>query len=110
VKLLFDENLSPDLAKRLSDIFPGSSHVHLCDLGSADDARVWAYARANGFCLVSQDTDFRIRSELEGAPPKVIWINAGNCPTAEIDSILRRECTTIHTFEQELDATVLVLR
>jgi predicted nuclease of predicted toxin-antitoxin system len=40
MKLLFDENLSPLLAQRLQDIFPGSSHVHDCSLGASDDALV----------------------------------------------------------------------
>jgi glucose dehydrogenase len=31
VKLLFDENLSPQL---IDDLYPGSAHVHQCGLGS----------------------------------------------------------------------------
>jgi hypothetical protein len=27
VKLLFDQNVSPDLIRRLHDLFPGSEHV-----------------------------------------------------------------------------------
>jgi len=38
VKLLFDQNLSPFLAGRLADIFPGSAHVRDRDLDTADDA------------------------------------------------------------------------
>jgi len=49
VKLLFDQNLSPFLANRLADIFPGSAHVQDVGLDRADDAAVWDYARANGF-------------------------------------------------------------
>jgi predicted nuclease of predicted toxin-antitoxin system len=45
MKLLFDENLSPILPAKLADLFPGSTHVDLCDLGSAPDERIWEFAR-----------------------------------------------------------------
>jgi hypothetical protein len=44
VKLLFDENLSPQLVDSLSDLYPDSAHVHQCGLGSADDAAIWEHA------------------------------------------------------------------
>lgn len=110
MKLLFDENLSPKLARRLADIFPDSSHVHFCDLGATDDTLIWKYAALNGFCVVSQDTDFRTRGESEGAPPKLIWLNAGNCTTAQIEQLLRYHSATIHTFEASPDETILILR
>lgn len=109
MKLLFDENLSPELAKLLADIFPGSTHVHDCDLGASEDRLIWDFAKANGFCLVSKDADFRVRAELEGAPPKVIWINVGNCTTRRIEELLRQQSVVIHTFEQEPHEAILVL-
>jgi hypothetical protein len=33
VKLLLDENLSPRLIDQLSDLYPGSAHVHQCGYG-----------------------------------------------------------------------------
>jgi len=72
VKLLLDENLSPRLVGVLSDLYPGSAHVHQCGLGSADDAAIWDYARRNSFTIESKDSDFEQRSVLSGAPPKII--------------------------------------
>jgi predicted nuclease of predicted toxin-antitoxin system len=72
VKLLFDENVSPRVVAALVDDYPGSAHVRDVGLRGAADARIWAYAHAHGFAIVSKDTDFRERSFLEGAPPKVI--------------------------------------
>lgn len=89
MKLLFDENLSPRLVAELSTEFPGSAHVHDVGLGSATDAVVWDYARANGFVIVSKDSDFADLSVLYGAPPKVVWIRRGNCTTAAIAALLR---------------------
>jgi predicted nuclease of predicted toxin-antitoxin system len=37
MRLLFDQNLSRKLVKRLADIFPDSSHVQLHGLPEADD-------------------------------------------------------------------------
>jgi hypothetical protein len=41
MKLLFDENLSPQLVRLLSDLFPDSVHVRDVGLETADDAVVW---------------------------------------------------------------------
>ena len=61
MKLLFDENLSPQLIDLLSDLYPGSAHVHQCGLGGRDDAAIWEYAKSNGFTIVSKDSDFEER-------------------------------------------------
>jgi predicted nuclease of predicted toxin-antitoxin system len=79
VKLLLDENLSPCLAEALADVYPGSSHVHQCGLGSADDAAIWEYAKDHDYVIVSKDSDFEERSILLGCPPKVIWLRTSNC-------------------------------
>jgi predicted nuclease of predicted toxin-antitoxin system len=40
--------------------------------------------------IVSKDSDFRQRSFLFGAPPKVVSIALGNCSTKAIEDTLRR--------------------
>jgi predicted nuclease of predicted toxin-antitoxin system len=57
MKLLFDQNLSPELVNRLADLFPGSSHVQAVVLDCADDDQVWEHARLNGFAIVTKDAD-----------------------------------------------------
>jgi predicted nuclease of predicted toxin-antitoxin system len=109
VKLLFDENISPRLAGALADIYPGSAHVHQRGLGSADDSTVWQYARDNDFTIVSKDSDFQERSILLGAPPKVIWLRAANCTSAEIEGLLRAAVPTVKQFIQEDQESCLVL-
>jgi predicted nuclease of predicted toxin-antitoxin system len=71
--LLFDENLSPHLADRLADIYPGSVHISTVGLGSALDRAVWEYARQNDYMIVTKDADFSEMSVLLGSPPKVIY-------------------------------------
>lgn len=109
MKLLFDENLSPRLIEQLSDLYPGSAHVHQCGLGSTDDAAIWEYAKSNGFAIVSKDSDFEERSILWGSPPKIIWIRARNCSSAEVESLLRSAFSAVKRFVQEDEESCLIL-
>lgn len=81
MKLLFDQNLSPKLVARLADLFPDSVHVQSLGLDSADDNQIWEHARLNGFAIVSKDEDYNNLSVVRGSPPKVIWLQLGNCTT-----------------------------
>lgn len=110
MKLLFDENLSPRLASVLADLFPGSAHVHSCGLGAAEDEQIWEFAKENGFTVVSKDSDFYDRSGLYGSPPKLIWLRAVNCPTAEIEVLLRESAAEIHSFADSSDESLIIFR
>jgi predicted nuclease of predicted toxin-antitoxin system len=59
--------------------------------------------------IVSKDNDFRQRSFLEGAPPKIIWLSVGNAATAAVADLLRREHLRILAFEAEAESSLLVL-
>ncbi|MDP2810661.1 MAG: DUF5615 family PIN-like protein [Rhodocyclaceae bacterium] len=109
MKLLFDENLSPRLAERVADLFPGSAHVHALGLGSTDDATVWQFARSAGWTLVTRDSDYYDMSLVRGAPPKLVWIRRGNCSTDTIESLLRQQADAIAGLETNENAVVLVL-
>ena len=78
-------------------------------MGGADDQRIWDYARAQGFVIVSKDTDFRERSFVEGFPPKVIWLDVGTAGTAMIAALLRRERQRAEAFEKQDEASFLIL-
>lgn len=91
MKLLFDQNLSFKLCPRLADLFPDSSQVRLLGLSEADDRVVWEHAKAGGFTLVSQDSDFAEMAALLGPPPRVIWLRSGNQPTTIVEQTLRGE-------------------
>ena len=45
MKSLFDENLSPELPNRLSDIFPNSLNVRDVGMKPTIDLIVWDYAK-----------------------------------------------------------------
>jgi len=109
VKLLFDENLSPRLAEALADLYAGSTHVHACGLGSANDSAIWQYAKDHGLTIVSKDSDFQDISVLHGHPPKLIWLRAANCSSSEIENLLRAAVPAIKRFIEEDEESCLVL-
>lgn len=109
MRLLFDENVSPKLVGFVEDEYPGSVHVRGVGLLGAADRRIWDYARENGFVIVSKDDDFRQRSFLEGAPPKVIWLQVGNAGTAPIAELLREHAARLRRFEGEEESALLIL-
>lgn len=109
MKLLFDENLSPKLARHLADMFPGSTHVRDVGLKTSDDPLVWNYAQKNDFVIVSKDADMHDRSLLLGYPPKVIWVRLGNCSTTDVENLLRREFAAIKRFYEDGYASFLAL-
>jgi predicted nuclease of predicted toxin-antitoxin system len=108
VRLLFDQNLSPRLLAILADLYGGSTHVRNEGLEAADDDTVWEYAARQGFAM-SKDADFHQRSFLLGAPPKVIWIQRGNCPTEEIAVLLRDRHADVLAFGEDETAAFLAL-
>ncbi|HSU68426.1 MAG TPA: DUF5615 family PIN-like protein [Tepidisphaeraceae bacterium] len=109
MKLLLDENLSPSLSRRVEDLFPGT--IDVCSaLGEMPtDTQIWSFARDYLFTIVSKDNDFRQRSFVLGAPPKVVWLSVGNSGTAVIERLLRDRYQDLLAFDADPDATLLVL-
>ncbi len=109
MKLLFDQNLSPKLVTQLADLFPGSSHVQAEGLERADDEELWEHARQSGFAIVSKDEDFNNLSVVRGIPPKVIWLQLGNCTTSQVERVLRSRSSEIEAFARDPSLGTLVL-
>lgn len=109
MKLLFDQNLSPDLVKRLADLYPDSNHVYHVGIDRVADKELRDYARREGFVIVTKDSDFSDLCVLLGFPPKVIWIRRGNCSTATIETILRDHRDDIESLHQDEIVGILTL-
>ena len=110
MKLLFDANLSPKLVGRLEELFPNSTHVFFTGLvRSTPDIAIWEYARAEGYAIVSADSDFLAISERRGPPPKIVYLEGCDYGTSEVESLLRRHAILIAELETSPRAT-LVLR
>lgn len=110
MKLLLDQNLSPRLCERLRDICPNVVHVRAIGLQAADDDAIWKYAAQNGFIIVTKDADFNSRAFLFGAPPKVVWIQRGNCSTRDLESFVRGHAPVLVAFDADAEAGLLVLK
>lgn len=87
MKLLLDENLSRRVIPFILDDYPGSTQIAL--LGEmAYDQEVWAYAKQNGFVIVTRDSDYLDLSALYGQPPKIVWFRSGNQSKAAVIHLL----------------------
>jgi predicted nuclease of predicted toxin-antitoxin system len=94
MKLLFDESLSPRLVELLEDLFPQSESALRNGLARAGDLKILEYASANGFVLVSTDSDFTsLVSRVVDS--KVVILCSCNYPTAFVADVLRRNATRI---------------
>jgi predicted nuclease of predicted toxin-antitoxin system len=101
MKLLFDQNLSHKLCKRLAELYPDSNHVRLLGMSQEIDMVIWVYARLNDFVLVSFDEDIANLAIFRGIPPKVIWLRCGNQSTDEIERIFRLHFAQIEQFVRD---------
>jgi predicted nuclease of predicted toxin-antitoxin system len=109
VKLLFDQNVAPELARRLDDLFPGSEHVFNLDLHEVDDQALWEFARANQFIVVSKDADFSEISMVLGFPPKLLWLRIGNCRTSDIEDLIRSNYESVLLLVEDEQRGILSL-
>ena len=109
MKLLFDENLSPSLPRRIADLFPDSVHVRDVGMKATDDPIVWDYAKGNDFMVVSKDADMHDLSLVFGNPPKVVWLRLGNCSTKLVEVLRRRDYDIIKLFHEDENVSLLVL-
>lgn len=110
MKLLFDQNLSHRLVKALQRQYPDSMHVREVGLAKAVDSVIWQFAAEHGYTVVTKDADFRQRSFVYGAPPRVIWLSLGDATTAQIQQLLGDRVTEIAAFHADPEATFLVLQ
>ena len=99
MKLLFDENLSPNLSRLVMAVFPGSEHVREIGLKGQTDEDIWNHAKLHGFTLISKDKDFYQRALLYGSPPKFIWLRLGNCNRDELLALIQRHEPEMLAFE-----------
>ena len=44
-----------------------------------------------------------------GFPPKVIWVQLGNCTTTEVEQVIRKAFDAIKAFYENTEAAFLVL-
>ena len=110
MKLLFDQNLSRHLGQLLSVDFPGSEHLSGLGLERADDTIVWERAKRDGFLIASKDTDFLHLALSRGHPPKIVYLEIGNCSTDAILRLIKDSVKRIEEFSEDPMQSFLILR
>lgn len=96
--LLLDQNLSFKISKGIKDLFPGAKQVSDLGLSGSNDLDIWNFAKKNGCCILTFDSDFIDIYVLNGFPPKIIWLRIGNSTTENITRVLRSNEAIIKEF------------
>lgn len=58
MKLLFDEDISFRILKKIANVFPDSVQIDRAGLKGHSDRDVWNFAKTNKYTIVSFDEDF----------------------------------------------------
>ena len=84
-----DAQLSPAIAAWITVQYSVPA-VALRDLGLRDatDQEIFFAARASDAVVMTKDSDFVRLLEVNGPPPKVIWLTCGNTSNARLKEIL----------------------
>lgn len=98
MKLLFDQNLSYRIIKKILNSFPDSKHISEVKLTNSDDKAIWYYAQKENFIIVTHDSDFDDLFLLNGFPPKIIKFKIGNLSNEEAVSIILKNEKSIREF------------
>lgn len=88
MSLLFDQNISFRITKKISEYFPETLQIRTIGLENSSDMVIWEYAKTNNYCIVTFDSDFIDITNLKGFPPKIIWLRIGNTTTDNIAQTL----------------------
>ncbi|MGO1591734.1 MAG: DUF5615 family PIN-like protein [Ancrocorticia sp.] len=107
MRLLLDQNLSWRLIELLAADGIEASHVRNLGMHSATDSEILSYAAANGFTIVSQDSDFSVLlAQSRASTPSVILLRIPHVVTAaEIADVL---LTNLGALVEDIEAGAIV--
>ena len=98
MRLLFDQNISFRLIKKVRNIFPESVSVKEAGLENSSDSAIWEYAKANDFAIVTFDSDFYELNILKKTSVKIIWLRTGNTSTDNLVKLFSDKHDVINEF------------
>ncbi len=98
MKLLFDQNISFRTVNQLRELFPDARHVKDFDHQFASDKQIWELAKAQGYSIVTFDSDFLDLVTLFGHPPKISWLRLGNTSSSHLSQTLTDHFASIKSF------------
>ena len=77
MKLLIDMNLSPRWTSLLADAGIDAAHCSMLGAANAPDVEIAAFARTNGYVVLTHDLDFgAILAATQGDKPSVVQIRS----------------------------------
>jgi len=104
MKLLFDQNISYRLIRKISKLYPEAKQVRELGLENSTDLEIFEYAIRNHYTIVTFDSDFCDLNNLKGFPIKIIWLRTGNTTTKSLENIFTGKLELIRTFLTEENA------
>jgi predicted nuclease of predicted toxin-antitoxin system len=48
-------------------------------MDETSDHIIWAYAKSNGYTIISKDEDFLYLASMDADSPSFVWVRLGNC-------------------------------
>jgi predicted nuclease of predicted toxin-antitoxin system len=89
MKVLIDQNISHRIVPLIAFLFDELLHVKTMDWIDWDDYAIFMSARKLGYdAVITLDEDFNKLLLQHGTPPKIIWLKAENCSTANLVDVL----------------------
>ena len=89
MKIWVDAQLSPHLAPWLNERFGVEAYsVRWLGYRDASDEVIFAAAREADAVVMTKDRDFLNLLDINGPPPRVIWITMGNTSNAHMRTVL----------------------
>lgn len=104
MKLLFDQNISFRIVRKISQLYPKSMQIKNLGLVNYSDLKIWEFAKENEYTIVTFDSDFYDIANIKGHPPKIIWLRIGNTSTNNIAKVLSDKLNLIEDFIQNPDS------
>jgi predicted nuclease of predicted toxin-antitoxin system len=111
MKLWIDAQLSPMLAKWITENFATIEAVAVRDLGlrAAEDQVIFFSAREADATVMTKYSDFLELQKRLGVPPKIIWVTCGNTSNTRLKVILaaslREACELLESEEILVEIT-----
>ena len=90
--------------------FPGSIQVRSAGLENNTDLDIWAFARDDGFTIVTFDADFADILGMKGFPPKIVWLRIFDQRTSVVINKLKEKESEIKAFIPDPDFGVLEVK
>lgn len=109
MKILLDQNISHRIVPKLEHVYKDVKQVRELDLENIEDSTIWDFAKANGYSIVTFDSDYFDLCNVRGFPPKIIWLRMGNTQTEELANVLIKNHQLIQNFIASSDYGCLEL-